>query len=99
VLFYVVVLRAAVHWLRERVVLADPLLLRRVVLAVSGLMLVFMISPTSNTLAEASGSMFPLLYIGVAWRQIVAARLRDHPHGAPQRPHGLARPRSQRGLA
>jgi hypothetical protein len=88
-LFYIVTLRAIVGWLRDPIVLQDPMLFRRVVLAASGLILVLLISPTSNALSEAHGALFPLIYIGVAWRQIVAARVSPaqvtHQNSPPRR--------------
>lgn len=92
VLFYAVAARAVVNWLRDRAVVSDPALFRRAVLAASGLLLVLLISPTSNLLAEAHGSMFPLIYVGVAWRQIVQARAE---RAAVAPPAGLStRPRT-----
>lgn len=73
-LFYATVLHAMMKWLRERAVAGDPVLFRRAVLAISGLLLILVTSPTSSALSEPSESMFALIYIGVAWRGIVAKR-------------------------
>ncbi|MEO7854819.1 MAG: hypothetical protein ABIR94_21605, partial [Rubrivivax sp.] len=71
---YLLVLRAVLGWLRSEAASADPELFRRIVFAAVGLVFVIITSPTANALAEVHGALFPLMYVGIAWQQIVAAR-------------------------
>ncbi len=74
---YLIVLRQVVSWLRLPVTSSNAKLHRRVVYAIVGLVFLLLVSPSGNVLSEPHGGLMALVFVGVAWQELRAARGRQ----------------------